>query len=149
MPYRIHYQDNIFLLFLKIKTLKSVLKLDFDADLFIDHIRDDITFIADAIDRLYQGIRASSLIIGKAEILKNLQRLYSGFADLLESILNEKIPSSDYLAPYLTEYQGIRENLLLNAEEIKGMITGTSSRAREVKYIVSEEEYRCLFAGED
>ena len=149
MPYRIHYQDNIFLLFMKIKTLKNGLNLDFDADLFMDQIRDEIAFIADTIDRLYQGIKASSLIVGKAEILKSLQRLCSSFADLLQSILENKARSTAGLSPYFLEYEGIRANVLLNVAEIKNLATGMNSRAQEIKYIISEEEYRYLFAGED
>ncbi len=149
MPYKIHYLDNIFLLSMKMKTLRNGLKLDFDADLFIDQIRDEITFVADTIDRLYQDVKASSLIVGKAEILKSLQRLCTGFANLLKSILDGKARCASSLQPYFSEYDDILENLTLNVEEIKNMITGINSRAHEMKYIISEEEYRCLFAAED
>ena len=139
----------IFLLSLKTKTLANALKLDFDGDLFNDQIRNEIAFVAETIDRLYQEIRSSSLIIGKAEILKGLQRLCSGFAELLESILDGKATNTSSLSPYFSEYREIRDNLLLSAEEIKGIMTGMSSRAQDIRYIISEEEYRCLFAGED
>ena len=149
MPYRIHYQDDIYLLSLKTKTLANALKLDFDPELFIEQVRGEIAFIAATIARLYQSIKSSSLIIGKAEILKDLQRLCSRFAGMLESILDGDVANAVSLSPFFDEYRETSENLRLNVEEIKDVLNGMTSRETDTRYTISEEEYRCLFAGED
>ena len=149
MTHRIHYQDDIFFLSLKIKALRSGLNLDLDENLFLEQIHQEISFMAAVIENLYLELKQSSLILGKAEILKDIQRLKTGFIRLIDCVLDGKVHCSGALQLYFSEYERMRATFILNVEEIKNLISGINGRSHEIEYIVSEEELRYLLATDE
>ena len=149
MSHKINFADNIFLLTMKIKTLKHILKLDIDGDLFQKRINEEIHFIAATSDEIYNLLKESQFIIDRAENLKNLQRLKFQFCQLLSAILDGTSSFSFSMEEYLEEYRIIRNDFMQDVGEIKAIIMGISEKTTEEKYIISEEEYRSLLAQED
>jgi hypothetical protein len=149
MSHTVNFGDNIFFLTMKVRTLKNSLKLDIDSDLFLETINKEIIFIMLTLDKIFEFLKESSLIIDKLENLKNVQRLKLQLIHLLSGILEGKSSFSSFMKSNFGEFRKMRDECQQNIEEIKSMITGISEKAVEDRYIISEQEYRHLLSDEE
>jgi hypothetical protein len=149
MSHKVNYGDNIFFLNMKVRTLKNGLRLDIDKDLFLEKINEEILFIVVAVEKIYQLLKESSLIVNRLDSLKSIQRLKGQIISLLTSILDGHASCSSLMEDRYSQYKTVRENFLHNIEEIKSIITGINEKAMEEQYIISEEEYKYLLSNDE
>lgn len=149
MSHKLNYGDNIFFLNMKVRILKNCLKLEIDRELFLEKINEEILFIVVAIEKLYGLLKESPIIVNRSENLKAIQRLKGQLIELLTNIIDGDSRYSMLMENRLSQYNTVRENFLQNIEEIKNIITGINEKVVEEKYIISEEEYKHLLAGDE
>jgi hypothetical protein len=107
----INFEDNIFLITMRIRMLRDLLILDADPDLFLAATLQDVDFIDQSLETLLGSLVENNRLIDRDEQLHNLdeaecqfERVLSEMADGQGSISAEKFPV-------------IREKVLLQREQ--------------------------------
>ena len=149
MPRSMNYADNIFFLKLRLKTLEDCLKLELDPALYARAVHEEILFIHSAAGQLYARIQESSLVVSRLENIKSIHRVILDLSRLLAAVLEQKMAFSSALSEYEADYHRISDELRASGEQTKGYLTGVNDKALENRYIISEDEYKHLFADEE
>ena len=145
MLQRINYEDDTFYLLLMLKRLHDGLKLDIDPEYFLDKVVDDIYFVDEVISTLYSNLRRSS-IIRKVEYIRSIHRVKKLMVDLIESIVNNKIPLSNNIAEFLESLKNIGEIHRRDIRDIRKYLLTVEDESTEDDLMVSEKELKFLFS---
>jgi hypothetical protein len=145
----IHYEDNIFFLYLQVKTLKDGLKLDLAAGFFIQKLAQDIFFYATTIDHVYKKLKTNPHLLKRIEYLKNMERLKRIYTDLLDDILSKRAPISQSFGSYTDRLTTIVRKQEDDIREIHTMLVNNKHEKADNESIVSPEEFKFLLAQEE
>jgi hypothetical protein len=83
MNKRINFEDNIFILELRIRVIQDMLALDPDPELFLDKTMDDIDFIDYALGTLLGNLIENTLLLEREEEFDSLHDLELLFGSVL------------------------------------------------------------------
>jgi len=149
MEQKIDYNDNIFLLSLKLKLIEDSLKLNLDTYFYISNIKSDIFFISEGIERYFNALIKNTILIDRTETLKNLKRLVSKFINLLVQLTDKDNDYSKHFDELTDKYNKSISIFNDFEDQIKSIITDYSIKTQDEKLIISENEYKVLFSNED
>ncbi len=147
MTRRINYEDDIFTVALQVRWLQDALKLDVDPDLFRERILGDIAWIDAVATRLTQSLWESSVFVNRQDHLRELLKLRRALGEVLDSLVEKRVPLAEHLADRLPELKARREAGERDIEAIEALLAGAGSPDEE--HIVSTEELRFLMTAED
>jgi hypothetical protein len=87
MNRQINYEDNIFILNVKIRAISDMLLLDADPDIFLEKTLADIDFIGAKLVLLQEYLALNEQLISRNQQLHNLDETYDRFLDLLNEMM--------------------------------------------------------------
>ncbi|MDR3333297.1 MAG: hypothetical protein LBT13_00195 [Treponema sp.] len=103
MNRHINFEDNIFILNLRIRLIRDSLALNADPELFLKKIVEDIEFIDIALSRLLDDLVENISFIGRDEQFDNLAEIEWQFSQVLTRFLNSSRNISAAQLPILRE----------------------------------------------
>jgi hypothetical protein len=86
MNQQFNYEDNIFILNVRIRMLADMMKLDADPDIFLAKTIDDLDFITEKLNLLQESLSYKEHLISRDTQLHNLDETYERFLDLLNDM---------------------------------------------------------------
>ncbi len=150
MTKRINYEDDIFFLLLLLRRLQEGLKLSIDMEFFGSKVVDDILFIDEKMEAIFNLLKGHSILLGGEEYLVALKKVLRNFIDLLEDIMGNKFPGSYYFSDLRISFEKLVEKSRNILTDVEQMIRELGKKEEEVKQIVSEEEFKFLLSdGEE
>ena len=120
MAKRIHFEDDIFYLNLLVRTFKDGLELDLDAEIFLNKIVDDLTFLDTTFERMLGNLSGNERLLDRNEQLLNLQEVEERFADALAKIMSGRGTLSEALSPFFERFAELRARSAKRRSEIEG-----------------------------
>jgi hypothetical protein len=88
MNKRINFEDNIFILNVRIRMIRDILVLDTDPDLFLEKTMEDIDFINNTLEALLGNLIESKRLLERDTEFDNLSDLEWQFSQALAEFLN-------------------------------------------------------------
>ena len=145
MTTKINYENNIFYLGTILKTVKNGLILEIDAEFFREKVLSDIHFLASSLRAIYASLKANTHLIKKNTYLRSLLRTKRDFAELVQNILDRKLPLASSLTAEFPGLKICRAEQVCDIEEIKAHIENrTQDEGASESDVISGEEYRFL-----
>jgi len=89
MVKHINFEDNIFILNIRIRMVRDVLLLNSDPDLFLDKTIDDLDFTGRTLDLLLKHLVENRRLIERDEQLHNLMGAEEQYYSVLGELLND------------------------------------------------------------
>jgi hypothetical protein len=122
MNKRVNFEDNVFILMMRFRTIRDIITLDADPELFLEKILDDIDF-SDHILRILLGyLQENNRLIAREEFLEHLTELEWQFSQVIGEILNhdgnlsiQELPS---LQEKLIAFRNSSQERRLTAEKL-------------------------------
>jgi hypothetical protein len=88
MNKRINFEDNIFILNVRIRMIRDILVLDTDPDLFLEKTMEDIDFINNTLEALLGNLIENKRLLERDTEFDNLSDLEWQFSQALAEFLN-------------------------------------------------------------
>jgi hypothetical protein len=88
MNKRINFEDNIFILNMRIRMIRDMLSLDTDPDLFLEKTMEDIDFIDNVLDALLGNLIENRRLLERDMEFDNLSDLEWQFNQVLGEFMN-------------------------------------------------------------
>jgi hypothetical protein len=139
MNKRINYEDNIFMLRVRLRMLEDLIRLDADPDIYLGKTLDDLAFIDAGLSRLLDALLRNGKLIRRDEQFHNLEDTEEQLDGLLYAMLNGSGCISAARFPLIQEK--IRAFQRLSAER-KAII-------RDAKIQGTDAETDALVVGSD
>jgi hypothetical protein len=98
----INYEDNIFILNAKIRSIDDLMRLEAESALFLDKTMEDIDFIGDAAGKILANLLENKQLIDWDDQLYNLYDTEDHFSALLRGMLNGQAVFSVSKHPAIT-----------------------------------------------
>jgi hypothetical protein len=144
---KLNYEDNIFILNVKMRGISDMLLLDADPDLFLERMLDDLDFIGAKLVLLQEYLTLNEQLVSRNQQLHNLDETCDRFLNLLNGILRG---TGCFNAD---SYPSIREpiNKLIThcsagQKQLKGIKTAAGVNANDTR-LVSGDELTALLDG--
>jgi len=147
MTKKINYEDDIFAISLLLRGVSDIVKLDIDAEFFVERVDGDIRFIDSAIRRVFQSLSSGPFFLKRHDYLKDLQRLKRSFVELLDSLVEKRVPFSEFLSASAGRYREMRSANESDISDIRSRLS--DSAGLEEEHMVSENEYKILLSPND
>lgn len=144
MATRVNYDDNLFYVMALTRALRSGLQLELDPDYFRDKMVEDIFFIDRLLEQIYEALRVNTYLINRKDHLRELMRAKRNFADVLDELLEARLPFSEHLDTFRSRFAGARDQHVRDLSDIQNAMESGSSEDDQ-QTIVSQDEYRFLF----
>ncbi|MDR0569590.1 MAG: hypothetical protein LBG87_10350 [Spirochaetaceae bacterium] len=103
MNKHINFEDNIFILNVRVRMIQDLLLLEADPELFLKKTMDDIDFIDDALGMLLDDLLENIHLIERNELFDNLSMIEAEFSGALSLFLNGSGTISAVRFPALRE----------------------------------------------
>jgi hypothetical protein len=145
----VNYEDNIFFLSIQVKALRDGVRLDIDAKYFGQKLIQDILHIALVIDDIFKPLKTNVYLLKRHNYLKDMKRLKKQFIELLEDIIENKVPQAHIFATSIEKLKEIRKVYCKDMIEIKSLLPKSSSEHGEEEHMVSEEEFKFLLLPDE
>ena len=149
MTKQINYEDDIFFLLLILRRLRDGLKLKIDMDTFGSKIVDDILFLDETIENMLKLLEKRHGVLNREENLRNLKKVEKLFNEMLDDIVEKRIPGSYIFADLLSSFTKIRKKHLDLISKLNEMLVEISRIDYERTKMVSEEEFRYLLSKDE
>ena len=88
MNKRVNFEDNIFILMMRIRMIRDIIILDADPELFLEKTLDDICFADQTLRTLLGFIKDNNQLIERDELLEHLSEAEWQFSQVVGSLLN-------------------------------------------------------------
>ena len=134
-----NYEDNIFILMMRIRMIRDTITLDADPELFMEKTLDDIKFADQTLNLLLEYLRENNRLIERDELLDQLAELEWQFSQVLSDLLNHEGNFSVLQIPALI----LRLNTFLGNSQERRRAAGSLSPAGDSQNsepIVSSDE---------
>ena len=107
MNKRVNFEDNIFILLMRIRMIRDTITLDADPELFLEKTLDDISFTDHSLRILLDYLMESSRLIEREELLDQFSEVEKHFAHALQEFLIHEGSFS------IQEISSIKEKLIV------------------------------------
>ncbi|QQO08073.1 hypothetical protein [Breznakiella homolactica] len=118
MNKRINFEDNIFILNVRIRMVRDLVLLDADPDIFLEKTLDDLDFIDATLALLLDGLMKNDKLIERTEQLHNLWETETQFEELLSDIANGSGSISVAQFPVIQDRVAAMANLSSNRKSL-------------------------------
>ncbi|MDR1586510.1 MAG: hypothetical protein LBS57_03535 [Treponema sp.] len=137
MNKHINFEDNIFILNVRIRMIHDTLTIEADPGLFLEKTLDDLEFISGVLDALLANLIENVKFIERNSEFNNLSDLEWQFDQLLTRFCNGRDGIS------AVQYPGIQEKLLLlksRSAARRKTIDGSNVSGEQTEPVVSSDE---------
>ena len=86
MGKHVNFEDNIFVLNIRIRMIRDLLILDTDAELFLSKTLDDLDFIHASLESLLSKLKENSRLIERDKQFHNLAETEQRFCEILNEL---------------------------------------------------------------
>ena len=83
----VNFEDDIFILLMKIRMIKDIVTLDADPELFMEKTLNDIYFVDHAMRTLLENLEQNHHLIEREELLEQLSNAEGQFSMVLKELL--------------------------------------------------------------
>ena len=90
MNKQVNFEDNIFILTMRVKMIRDIVTLDADPEIFLEKTLDDIHFIDQSLRFLLSYLQENPRLVEREEFLDHFSELEWNFSQLLQEFLNHK-----------------------------------------------------------
>lgn len=149
MAIKINYEDDVFLLQTMIKTLKTAIQLEVDAELFRDRMIEDIHFIHTTVQRLYRTLQENPHLMRRDEYLRSIMQTKVNFIEVLHACLDTDTPQYVHLAAYAGRVHSHRSEHLQDVEDIRSLLQRSDPADSHHEDVVSPEEFLSLLQRDE
>jgi hypothetical protein len=118
MNKRINFEDNIFILYTRLRMIRDLLALDTDPDLFLEKTIDDINFIDTTLDILLRNLIENKRLLERDKAFDDLSDLEWQFSQALSEFFNSSGNISAAQFPILKENIGLLRDHSLGRRKI-------------------------------
>ena len=87
MNKRFNFEDNIFIILMRLRMIRDIIILDPEPDLFLEKILDDIHFTDHLLRILLEYIQENDRLIARDELLNQLSKTEGQFSQLIRDFL--------------------------------------------------------------
>ena len=88
MNKKINFDDNIFILMMRLRMIRDIITLDADPELFLEKVLDDIAFADRALQILLKYLHENQRLIELEEFLEHLSELEWQFSLVLKELID-------------------------------------------------------------
>ena len=88
MNKKINFDDNIFILMMRLRMIRDIITLDADPELFLEKILDDIDFADHTLQILLKYLHENQRLIELEELLEHLSELEWQFSLVLKELID-------------------------------------------------------------
>ena len=88
MNKRVNFEDNIFILTIRIRMIRDIITLDADPELFLEKTLDDIYFSDKTLRILLEYLQQNTCLVERAELLEQFCELEWQFSQILQNLLD-------------------------------------------------------------
>ena len=127
----INFEDNIFVLNLRIRMIQDLLILDTDAELFLQKTLDDLDFINSSLKTLLSNLRENYRLIERDEQFHNLAETERQFCE----VLSEMDHGEGNLSAL--QYPELRERIVI-------ILSNSQDRQNSIKDLIIEAKHLTL-----
>lgn len=148
MPQQINYADDLYYIHSMVKSLRSGMTLDLDAEIFRDKITEDIFFVDSVFFRLLTSLKQNDRLIKRQEYLRMLLRALRSYGDFLGEATAGELPFGKHLLPLEEKFASVRAHVQEISQEIREILREEAGRD-ENSSVISAEEYAFLLEQEE
>lgn len=128
MNKRINFEDNLFVLAMRIQMIRDLLALDADPDLFLEKTMEDIDFIDNTLEMLLRELLENSRLLERDEAFENLSELEWRFDQVLGAVYSGGGSISAASYPMLRERISlVRDHSMERRKTADGSLSGLPS----------------------
>ena len=139
MNKRVNFEDNIFILMMRIRMIRDIITLDADPELFLEKILDDVCFADHTLRILLGYLEESQRLIALDELLEQLSEAEWQFSMVLKELLDHDGNISVRENPLITEKLTAFRNSSMERRRTAGNL-GSAGDNIPVSPIVSSDE---------
>lgn len=139
MSQKTHYQDDLFILSVLVKSLEASLSVEADPEFYREHIAGDIIFV-DATIRNFSGMLAqNSHLLDRTEYIKLLDRTARSFKAIIGKILDDEYPRADAYKSYAPQLAAVLREQEAIVQELGALLKSSADGESEVDLVSSDE----------
>jgi len=138
MNKRINFEDDIFLLMIRIRMIRDIITLDADPELFLEKTLDDILFIDQTLKTLLGDLERNNHLIERDELLEQLSNAEEQFSQVLKDLSSHEGNLSIKELPSLAEKLAVFRSCSLERQKTAGKLHPEES-PENVVYVGSDE----------
>jgi hypothetical protein len=147
MNKRINFEDNIFILNVRIRMIQDMLILDTDPELFLEKTMDDAEFINTGLEALLGQLLENERLIERDEQLYNLRETEKRFLELLSNLESGRGSISGSRFPVICpRIAQVRESSALRRKTIEEYADRNLKTSVESMVVSSDELHELLKA---
>ncbi len=146
MAKKIHFEDDIFYINVRIRALEDMGTVDVDPDLFLEHTIDELDFLEKILQNLQQLLINNEKFFERDEQLENLVETEQRFSLLLTQLQNTSHGMGAALAPVGEKISDLRARSRERRMMVQGVIDTVGDRVDD-PLMVSPMEINELLKG--
>jgi hypothetical protein len=145
MKEKVHYEEDLFCLSIRIKAIKQQLQLSITPKYFMEQIAKELLFIHNTLQQIYEELSQNSFLINRKLYLYSLIKVKGSIISLFDNYLENqdlKNSSNDSMLEQVYKAKEISENDL---GDIKSILSDHNNKDSE-RDLISNEEMNFLMA---
>lgn len=147
MAKRVHFEDDIFYINIRIRMLHDALLLDLDPDFFLEQTLSDIEFIDRLLGVIKDALEQAERLIEREEQLINLSDTEEHFHMLLLSIMNGKGSLGVAFMPLAERFKQLEKQSDTRRKELSILSGKDANSGLDDPLLVSPRELSELLGG--
>jgi len=140
MNKQVNFEDNIFILMMRIRMIRDTITLDADPELFLEKTMDDINFIDNSLSVILGYLRENNRLIERDEMLEHISELEWQFAQVIQDLTNNTGNFSVRQIPALMLKLGLVRNKSLERRRTARNLSPIGDSQNDDEQIVSSDE---------
>jgi len=139
MNKKVNFEDNIFILMMRIRMIRDIIILDADPELFMEKILDDICFADHTLGVLLGYLQENQRLIELDELLEHFSELEWQFSLVLKELLDHDGNISVRGNPVLVEKLSAFRTSSLERRKISDNLSSTGENVAGSPIVSSDE----------
>jgi len=146
MKKQVNFEDNLYLLLLRVKLIKDTLTLSMDPELFLNKTLEDIDFVHQTLEIALKKVQENHQRIDRETLLDHLSEIEQQFSAVLSDFLNGSGNISVEGIPALqTKLSILQKTSLRRRETVEALSAAMGKHPKEP--VVSSDEFNELLKG--
>ena len=139
MNQRVSFEDNIFILVMRIRMIRDIITLDADPEIFLEKLLDDIYFSDQVLRILLECLQENNYLIDRSELLDHLSDLELQFSHILLDFLEHEGKISIREIPSIREKLAVCRNSSLQRRKVIEDLNSTPDNLVSEPVVGSDE----------
>ena len=139
MNKRINFEDNIFILLMRLRIIRDTITLDADPEIFLEKILDDINFTDRVLRILLDYLRENDRLMARDDLLDQVSDIEWQFSQLLRDFLDHEGNISVRNIPSITEKLTLLRNGSLDRRKTAQNLSQSAENRTDNSVVSSDE----------